>query len=213
MRELRLTLALGEHRNEYPLWVCPRRTPVCPDGVYECRRLDGEARKHLAAGGRVFLAPDSTEEALPRSLRGQFSPDFWSVCTFPQQTGCMGLLIAKEHPLFRRFPTESYGTWQWWPMANRRAMLLPERIPAILAEMDSYAFLRPMAMLFECRCGGGRLMVSSMGLHQLRPEPEAGALLCAIYDYLDSEDFCPETELSVSWIQGLFTPPEGGETP
>lgn len=34
----------------------------------------------------------------------------------------------------------------------------------IATEMDSYAFLRSMAQLLECRCGNGRLLLSTMGL-------------------------------------------------
>ena len=63
----------------------------------------------------------------------------------------MGQLIQKDHPLFKEFPTESHTNWQWWPMANQRAVILPDTVKqpfdAIITEMDSYAFLRPMAQL------------------------------------------------------------------
>ena len=193
---LALSVEFCGQKNEYPLWVYPEVRPACPPGVYECRALDAVSRKVLASGGRVFLAPDSTAEALPRSVQAQFSPDFWSVCTFPEQAGCMGQLMDTAHPVFRRFPTDRFSSWQWRPMAEQRAMILPRRMKTIIAEMDSFAFLRPMAKLFECRYGGGRMLVSSLGLHQLLQEPNARALLQAVYDYLDSEDFRPEQELS-----------------
>ena len=202
---LNLTVCFCGIRNEYPLWVYPDVHPVCPDTVYECRSFDGKARSVLQRGGAVYLSPDSTAEALPRSVQAQFSPDFWSVCTFPDQEGCMGQLIDEKHPLFRNFPTESWNDWQWWPMANRRAIILPERIDAVIAEMDSYAFLRPMAKLFECRCGGGRLLVSSLGLHQLQEFPEARALQAAVYGYLSSADFNPRQQFTAGWIEGLFS--------
>ena len=145
-----------------------------------------------------------TAEALPRSVQAQFSPDFWSVCTFPTQSGCMGQLIDEKHPLFERFPTSFHTDWQWWPMAGRRAVILPENIPAIVAEMDSYAFLRPMAQLFECRCGGGRLLFSSLGLHDLPDRPEARALQGAIYAYMASDRFRPPQELPLAWIESLL---------
>ena len=88
-------------------------------------------------------------------------------------------------------------------MANTRAMILPERIETIITEMDSYAFLRPMAKLFECQCGGGKLMVSSMGLHHLGQYPEANALRQAIYDYMASDEFEPKQELPIDWIEHL----------
>lgn len=107
----------------------------------------------------------------------------------------MGQLIDEKHPLFAAFPTEFHTNWQWWPMAVQRAVILPERYEAIVTEMDSYAFLRPMAQLLECRCGNGRLLFSSFGLQDLQQYPEARALLAAIYRYMDSERFCPEQEI------------------
>ena len=182
--------------NTYPLWVYPDVQPECPGNVLECRALDETAWQVLSGGGRVFLSPDSTAEALPRSVQAQFSPDFWSVCTFPSQSGCMGQWIDAKHPLFRSFPTDTFSSWQWKPMACRRAMLLPRRMKTIVAEMDSCMLLRPMAQLFECRCGGGRLMVSSLDLHRLEPAPNVRALQKAMYDYMASDDFLPEEELS-----------------
>ena len=108
----------------------------------------------------------------------------------------MGQLIDATHPIFRHFPTESFSSWQWKPMACRRAILLPRRMKTIVAEMDSCALLRPMAQLFECRCGGGRLLVSSMGLHQAGQAPNVRALKKAIYDYMASDLFRPEEELT-----------------
>ena len=202
--QLTLEVTYGGSRNEWPLWVYPPVQPVCPAGVEEVRAFDGEARAALRSGGTVYLAPDSTAAALPCSVQAQFSPDFWSVCTFPHQSGAMGQLIDAEHPIFRHFPTEPSGGWQWWPMAGQRALILPERIDTIIAEMDSFALLRPMAQLFECRCGPGRLLVSSLGLHRLQQFPEARALQHAIYRYLDSPSFAPAQQLSEAWIAALF---------
>ena len=181
--------------NTYPLWIYPDEEPACPADVYECRALDARAREALASGGKVYLAPDSTAEALPRSVQAQFSPDFWSVCTFPAQAGCMGQFIDAKHPLFRDFPTDTFSSWQWKPMAGQRAILLPRPMKSIVGEMASCALLRPMAQLFECRCGGGRLLVSSLGLHNLGQAPNVRALKKAIYRYMASDQFRPEEEL------------------
>ena len=83
-------------------------------------------------------------------------------------------------------------------------MLLPGRIETIIAEMDSYAYLRPMAQLFECRCGNGRLLVSSLGLHRLTEYPEARALQQAVYAYLSSDLFRPAQRLSEDWIRKIM---------
>jgi hypothetical protein len=76
---------------------------------------------------------------------------------------------------------------------------------SIIEEMDSCAFLRPMAKLFECRCGGGRLLVSSLGLHALPQTPNVTALRQVIYRYLDSEAFQPEEEMSFEEAEKMFT--------
>lgn len=201
----RLTLTVEMHgaRNVYPLWVYPPVQPVCPENVHECRTLDDAALAVLASGGTVYLAPDSTKEALPNSIQAQFSTDFWSVGTFAGQEGGMGQLMDAAHPLFAGFPTETHSNWQWWPMASQRAMILPRRMQAIVTEMDSYAYLRPMAKLLECRCQGGRLMISSMGLHNLQQYPEARALQQAIYAYLRTPGQVPEQELTVDEVRAL----------
>ena len=206
--KLTLTLKCCGVENQYSLWIYPDEQPVCPETVYECRTLDEQAKDVLAKGGRVFLAPDATPEALPHSIKTQFSTDFWSVCTFPTQAGGMGQLIDAAHPIFRDFPTDSHTDWQWWPMAVQRAVILPERIRAIVTEMDSYAFLRPMAKLFECRCGGGRLLFSTLNLHHLQGHPEARALLKAIYGYMASDEFQPVQALSPDWVAGLVSMPK-----
>ena len=202
--QLNLTVTLDGIGNSYPIWVYPDVKPVCPPQVYECRTLDEQAKRTLKNGGRVLLAPDATADALPHSIKTQLSTDFWSVCTFPSQAGGMGQLIDDSHPLFDRFPTSFHTDWQWWPMAAQRAVILPEKIRTIVAEIDSYAFLRPMAQLFECRCGGGKLLFSSMGLHDLTQYPQARCLQSEIYVYMASDRFQPGQELSVEWVEGLL---------
>ena len=115
----------------------------------------------------------------------------------------MGQLIDEKHPIFKNFPTEFHTNWQWWPMASQRAVIFPHPVKAIVTEMDSYAYMRPMAQLAEFRCGGGKLLFSSMGLQNLQQYPEGRALLHAIYQYMDSEAFAPEEEISVEEMSEL----------
>lgn len=200
---LNLMVCLAGISNLYPVWVYPQVTPHCPEGVYGTQWLDEEAKEVLRNGGRVYLTPPSTKAALPFSVQAQFTTDFWSVGTFAGQEGTMGQLIDDTHPVFDHFPTEFHTNWQWWPMASQRAVIMPERYEAIITEMDSYAFLRPMVQLLECRCGGGRLMFSSMGLQELQNYPEARALLDAIYHYMESDLFLPKQTVELSMIERL----------
>ena len=201
----RLTLSVEfcGHTNTYPVFVYPALSPACPENVYECRSLDDHALQILQQGRTVYLAPDASEDALPHSIKTQFSTDFWSVGTFPHQAGGMGQLIDASHPVFDGFPTEAHTDWQGWPMAVQRAVILPRQMKSIVAEMDSYAYLRPMAKLIECRCGGGLLMLSSMGLHNLLQYPEARALQGAIYAYLAGNPPLPQQEITPEEIRIL----------
>lgn len=200
---LELTVSLDGTVNQYPVWVYPPVKPVCPPKVWETRVLDEQAKNVLAEGGIVYLSPESEKEHLPSSIQAQFTTDFWSVGTFRSQEGAMGQLIDSEHPVFAEFPTEFHTNWQWWPMASQRAIILPWPVKSIITEMDSYAYMRPMTQLLECRCGNGRLLLSSMGLQDLQKYPEARALLHSIYRYLDSEAFQPEQEVPIEVLEKL----------
>ena len=112
----------------------------------------------------------------------------------------IGCLIHDDQPIFEHFITSYHTDWQWWIMATKRAFILPRRMKAIVTEMDSYAFLRPMAQLMEFRCMGGKMLLSSMELQNSQEYPEARALLASIYEYMAGEEFAPEQELNESEI-------------
>lgn len=201
--QLELTVEIDGAKNTYPIWVYPKVEPICPQSIYETEHFDERAKEVLRAGGKVYLSPKATKEAMPQSIQTQFTSDFWSVGTFSAQAGGMGQLIASEHPVFRDFPTQSHSNWQWWAMASQRAVILPESMQAIITEMDSYAYMRPMAQLIEWTCGEGKLMLSSMGLQDLLQYPEARALLASVYRYMDSEEFVPKQEIAPEVIGKL----------
>lgn len=193
---LTLKVRIGDSISAYPIWVYRKTTPVCPENVYETRAFDVKTREILQNGGRVYLSPDADKESLPNSIKTQFTTDFWSVGTFADQEGGMGQLIDTEHPIFKEFPTDFHTDWQWWIMATKRAVILPRPMKTIITEMDSYAFLRPMAQLIEFRCLKGKVLLSTMELHKSQQYPEARALQTAIYEYLSGEDFEPSEEIA-----------------
>ena len=193
---LTLKVRIGDCISAYPIWVYRKTTPVCPENVYETRAFDVKTREILQNGGRVYLSPDADKESLPNSIKTQFTTDFWSVGTFADQEGGMGQLIDTEHPIFKEFPTDFHTDWQWWIMATKRAVILPHPMKTIITEMDSYAFLRPMAQMIEFRCLKGKVLLSTMELHKSQQYPEARALQASIYTYLSGENFEPAEEIT-----------------
>ena len=207
--ELRLFLTdrNPEFRSCRRIWVYPEAREEDPGEVLCVRSLSADTLEKLAGGARVLLEPPSTKEAFPDGIFGQFSTDFWSVGTFPQQEGGMGLLIAEEHPLFRRFPTAFHTDYQWWLMARQRSLRLPDERLAegiLVRQMDSYAQLRTLAMLLELRVGAGRVLISTMGLPDLPQKPEVRALRRALLAYARSEDFRPKAEVSADELRSLL---------
>lgn len=193
---LTLKVRIGDSISAYPIWVYRKTTPVCPENVYETRAFDVKTREILQNGGRVYLSPDADKESLPNSIKTQFTTDFWSVGTFADQEGGMGQLIDTEHPIFKEFPTDFHTDWQWWIMATKRALILPHPMKTIITEMDSYAFLRPMAQMIEFRCLKGKVLLSTMELHKSQQYPEVRALQASIYTYLSGENFEPAEEIT-----------------
>lgn len=193
---LTLKVRIGDCISAYPIWVYRKTTPVCPENVYETRAFDVKTREILQNGGRVYLSPDADKESLPNSIKTQFTTDFWSVGTFADQEGGMGQLIDTEHPIFKEFPTDFHTDWQWWIMATKRAVILPHPMKTIITEMDSYAFLRPMAQMIEFRCLKGKVLLSTMELHKSQQYPEVRALQASIYTYLSGENFEPAEEIT-----------------
>ena len=193
---LTLKVRIGDSISAYPIWVYRKTTPVCPENVYETRAFDVKTREILQNGGRVYLSPDADKESLPNSIKTQFTTDFWSVGTFADQEGGMGQLIDTEHPIFKEFPTDFHTDWQWWIMATKRAVILPHPMKTIITEMDSYAFLRPMAQMIEFRCLKGKVLLSTMELHKSQQYPEVRALQASIYTYLSEENFEPAEEIT-----------------
>ena len=204
---LTLELALEKVETSYPLCVYPSREQSSKKAgdVLTADSLDEEVLRFLRKGGRVFLDPPAKKEYFPASIGGQFTTDFWSVGSFPEQEGGMGMVIDASHPALEHFPTAFYSQWQWWPMANGRPMILPEWIRPIIRVPDSCLRMKPMGLLFEAKIGAGRLMVSSMGLHDIQQYPEAGALLDGILTYMNGPGFQPVQELTEEQLKEIVS--------
>jgi hypothetical protein len=214
---LDIHITVGKYENSYPIWVYPKSEPIGlmeqeeayyyegKDGVKIriASYMDDETLKWLEAGGSVYLEPRPLKEKMPASIGGQFTTDFWSVGTFPNQEGGMGMVIDQEHRALRDFPTEGQTNWQWWLMASGRPMILPESIKPVLTVPDSYRRLKHMGLLFEAKTGTGAVTASGMGLRYNQQYPEAVALLHSILTYMEADGFEPKQQISISEIEKL----------
>jgi hypothetical protein len=203
-----------EVENDWDLWLYADRLPqATPAGIHVAERLDLAAQSILAAGGRVLLTLPPDEVQTPVKIG--FSSIFWNTAwTRGQAPHTLGILCHPQHPLFARFPTESHSNWQWWELVHGSAAMVLDRLPpqltALVQPIDTWFENRRLGLLFECRVGPGRLMVTSMDLNgDLDRRLVARQMRHAVLAYMASPAFQPEVEVSVPAIRELLV--QGGE--
>ncbi|HIZ83689.1 MAG TPA: discoidin domain-containing protein, partial [Firmicutes bacterium] len=218
--QFKLEITCQSGKNSYNLWVYPADETVSEGEVYVTEYLDELALQVLEEGGKVFLSPKASGDALPNSRDGRFSTAFWST-NDQTQPGTLGLLMDPEHPLFDAFPTDYHSDYQWWAMSRQgRAMNLESltdaegnHIQPLVTVIDGgFGDLDRLGLLYEAAVGNGKLMVSSMGLDELQYDyPEAKALRNAILEYMNSDAFNPTFQLTVEQINEQVKAVEGSE--
>ena len=172
----------GSSGKVYPYPVTETISHEKTDKIYRAVYLENDYLKIMILpelGGRIQRAFDKTN---------QYDFVYCNRVIKPALVGLCG-------------PWISGGIEFNWPQHHRPITYSP--VDYLLEEHKdgSYAFLRPMAQLLECRCGNGKLLLSTFGLHHLLQYPEARALQHAIYTYLDSDRFAPAQELTVEELQ------------
>lgn len=203
-----------EISNSYDIWVYPLATDEEAQDIYITDIFDEKVLDILDEGGKVFLSPNARKDTIPHSIVGTFTTSFWSsIFKSETQPGTMGLLMDPEHPVFQSFPTEYHTNYQWWPMTKLgRTMDLEHitdekgsKIPPLIQVIDGFLTLRNMGLLYEAKVGKGKLMISSMGLEQLKDQyPEARALRNSIIQYMNSEEFKPKHTLDKEGLNELL---------
>jgi len=89
-------------------------------------------------------------------------------------------------------------------MCQGRAIKLPENLNPLITALDCYARMRKMGMLLEAKVGKGKLIISTMGLLEQLCYPEVTALTQSIVNYITSQDFHPDTELTEEQLRTLI---------
>ena len=209
--------------NTYPLWVFPANTVVSTqsgkNAIVVAHHVDDALFRNLDSGKSVLLMPDSTE-LKSLTVGGLFQTDYWNYRMFkticennkkPVSPGTLGLLTDPAHPIFRDFPTDMHTSWQWFPMikASRPFMLdntAPKYRP-IVQVIDNIERNHKLGLVFEFAVGKGKLLVCMSPLDQLQQYAEARQLYSSICQYMLSADFHPQTSVTTTDLQRLFTTP------
>jgi len=207
-----LKVALGNHVNSWDIFVYPEVLPEPSKEVLVTQRLDAKALELLDNGGKVLLTlkRGSVRPEMGGDIKIGFSTIFWNTAwTHSQPPTTLGILCNPKHPAFADFPTQYHSNWQWWDaMTHSSAIRLnavSDHMNPIVRVIDDWVTAQPLALVFECRVGKGKLLVSAVDLVSDQDKrPEARQLLYSLEKYMNGSRFNPEKTIELAKIQGLY---------
>jgi hypothetical protein len=206
-----------EQSNSYPIWVYPQVNELTGiEDIEVVKRLSGNIIAELQEGGRVLLFPE-TEDVARNSFPGLFPPDFWNYGMFkrisesagkPVSPGTLGLLTDPDHPIFNSFPTDFHTNWQWLSIIKAsNSFILDETPPEyrpIVQVIDNLERNHKLGLIFEFKVGVGKLLVCMSRLDRLKDKPEALQLYQSVINYMNTDDFDPEYEITIEELHKFF---------
>jgi len=211
---LEVSLVNTTFKNRWDFWVYPSKQEADPGNVFVTDRLDKKAEELLSKGGSVLLLTYGRigKENGARVAIG-FSSVFWNTAwTNNQPPHTLGILCDPKHPLFNDFPTEYHSNWQWWdPVSHSQAMIIdgfPANLKPLIQPIDTWFENRRLALVFEAKTNGGKLMVCSIDLKGISEERTVSKqLLLSVLNYMNSDSFNPQIEVDISKVKDLMVSP------
>jgi hypothetical protein len=215
----RLTLEIAapgtDVANDWNFWVYPAQLPALPKSdVYVCTRLDAQAERVLARGGRVFLNA-AGQVVKGKEVAMSFTPVFWNTSWFKMRPPHVtGFVVNPKHPALADFPTDAHSDLQWWEIVNQAQVMHLEDFPVgfrpVVQPIDTWFLNRRLALVLEARVGPGRLLVSSANLAAGptdAPRPAARQLYYSLLRYAQSAQFQPKDAVDFKVVKDLFETP------
>lgn len=184
--------------NDWNFWVYPAGAPSAVPADILVTSVWPEAEKRLGEGGKVLFQPSAgdLDEEDPKLST---TPIFWNRLMNPEGTAFLGLWCDTRHPALAGFPTESYGDWQWIDLIeNARALnlgRLPPSVRPIVQPIDDWNRNFKLGLIYECKVGGGRLLVCGVDLSASKPG--VASLRKSLLDYMAQAQFRPSVEVSL----------------
>jgi len=216
MKAQKLTLEVllkdTPYKNRWDFWVYPAIEEVKNGKVLVTDKLDVNAENKLKNGGSVLLL---TYGKVGKEKGAQvaigFSTVFWNTAwTNNQPPHTLGILCDPRNPVFNDFPTEFHSNWQWWdPVSHSQAMIIdgfPLNLKPLIQPIDTWFENRRLALAFEAKTNGGKLIVCSIDLKNISEERiSSKQLYISILNYMNSENFNPQVEVDMSKVKELFS--------
>jgi hypothetical protein len=214
-KAMKLTLEVSlmdtPYKNRWDFWVYPVKQEIIPGNVLITDKMDSKSEEVLRKGGSVLLL---TYGKVGKEKGAQvaigFSSIFWNTAwTNNQPPHTLGILCDPKHPVFNNFPTEYHSNWQWWdPVSHSQAMILdglPAKLKPIIQPIDTWFENRRLALAFEAKTYGGKLMVCSIDLKDISEDRIVSKqLLGSLLNYMNSKSFDPKIEIEIGKVKELM---------
>ena len=202
-RKFVLTITVGGFSNDWDFWVYPVKVRMdIRSNIVVANRLDDKTVKVLNNGGKVLLMPAAGTVKGDRygKIPAGFSSIFWNTAwTKRHAPHTLGVLCNPEHLALAEFPTEYHSNWQWWDLVTKSQIMILNKFP-----VDWYTNRR-LALVFEAKVNGGKLIVCGIDLHSnLEKRPVARQLRHSLLSYMNSSAFDPDKSISLNTIRGLL---------
>lgn len=211
---LNLEVTVDGYSNDWNFYVYPRQKDDSRlmSEILVTDKLDATATRQLAQGGSVLLSVSkgSLRDEYGGNVAVGFSSIFWNTLwTNGQPPHTLGILCDPRHPAFNRFPTDYHSDYQWQDaMSHATAINLTKlgiKTAPIVRIIDDWFTNRSLALVFETRVGKGRLLISGIDLISEQAErPEARQLLHSLKQYMASNSFQPDEEMSIQALGKIF---------
>jgi len=210
--ELTLTVKIGNYANNWRFFVYPEQIKKADAGVIVTDRLTDEIIASLKQGASVLLTlkKGTLKDEYGGKVAIGFSSIFWNTAwTHGQAPETLGILCDPHHPALKLFPTRSYSDYQWWDAMTHSSPILVDSVAKdlkpIVRVVDDWVKARSLSLLFECKVGKGKLMVSGIDLlTDMADRPEARQLAFSIENYMKSGEFNPKTEVELNRITAMY---------
>ncbi len=206
-----ISIAGTPFRNKWDFWVYPANQQIDKGKVLVTDKTDRNTEDFLKKGGYVLLL---TYGKIRKEKGAQidigFSSIFWNTAwTGNQPPSTLGILCNPKDPVFKYFPTENHSNWQWWdPVTHSQVMLIdgfPSELRPLIQPIDTWFENRRLALAFESRTGGGKLLVCSIDMTEnIQDRPVTKQLMLSMLKYMNSGSFDPKTEIDFKLIRDLL---------
>jgi hypothetical protein len=207
-----LSVGVGGYENAWEIFVYPSKLPAVDPSIYVTQQFDARVLDILDKGGKVLLTikKGSVKPDMGGNTGIGFSSIFWNTSwTNGQLPHTLGILCNPLHPAFNEFPTQYHSNWQWWDAMSHsdaiRLDAISPQLEPIVRVIDDWFTARPLGLIFECKIGDGKLLVSGIDLvSDAANRPEAKQLLYSLEEYMSGGRFNPQLKVDGRSISKLF---------